>query len=287
MCLAAEARASYHRHHASQGGELRPNEAEMTQEFPETSRTRPLADLKLCLAVLTRLPVRLDEATAARPLAAAAWAFPVVGLGVGIVGGAFYWLAHRLGLSPWLAAVVALAATVLATGALHEDGLADVADGFGGGRDREAKLAVMRDSRIGTYGVIALVLSFALRLGALAAIGRPSAVVATLLVAGAMSRAAIVLVMSLGAPARSDGLGFAAGRADAMTAFVAAAIAVVAGVVLTGFSAALIAAVAAAAGALIVLWLALRQIGGTTGDVLGAAQQAAEVAVLLVASVLL
>ena len=256
----------------------------MTQEDGEATRARPLADLKLCVAALTRLPLRLDEAAAARPLAAAAWAFPVVGLGIGLVGAVLYGIAQWCGLAPWLAAGIALAAMVLATGALHEDGLADTADGFGGGRDRESKLAIMRDSRIGTYGVIALVLSFALRLGALDAIGRPSAVAASLLLAGAMSRAAIVLVLWLGAPARADGLGAAAGQADAPTVFVAAAIAVAAGVVLIGFGATLVAAVAASVAALIVLWISQRQIGGTTGDVLGATQQLAEIAVLLVAS---
>jgi adenosylcobinamide-GDP ribazoletransferase len=102
-----------------------------------------------------------------------------------------------------------------------------------------------------------------------------------------MSRAAIVLVMSLGAPARSDGLAAAAGRADAPTVFVAAAIAAAVGLVLIGFGATLLAIVAAAAAALAVLWISERQIGGTTGDVLGATQQAAEIAVLLVASVML
>ena len=259
----------------------------MAEEFQAARRGRPLTDLKRGLAALTRLPVRLDEAAGARPLAEAAWAFPVVGLGVGLVGGIAYWLAQQLGLVPWLAAVIAVAATVLATGALHEDGLADMADGCGGGRDSAAKLAIMRDSRIGAYGVIALVLAFALRLGALDAIARPSAVAAALLTAGAMSRAGIVLVMRFGAPARSDGLAVAAGRPDPAVACVAAAIALAAGLLLVGFGPALLAAAAAALAALIVLGLALRQIGGTTGDVLGAAQQAAEMAVLLVASVLL
>jgi adenosylcobinamide-GDP ribazoletransferase len=259
----------------------------MAEEFQAARRGGPLADLKLCLAALTRLPVRLDEAAGARPLAEAAWAFPVVGLGVGLLGGIGFGLARQADLAPGLAAAVALAATVLATGALHEDGLADMADGCGGGRDAAAKLAIMRDSRIGTYGVIALVLAFALRLGALDTIAQAAPVAAALLAAGAMSRAGIVLVMRLGAPARSDGLAAAAGRADVVTLFVAAAIALAAGVVLIGFWPALLAAAAAMLAALGVLGLALRQIGGTTGDVLGAAQQAAEVAVLLVASALL
>jgi adenosylcobinamide-GDP ribazoletransferase len=256
----------------------------MTEEFDGTSQARLLADLKRCIVALTRLSVREVDGAVERPLAEAAWAFPVVGLGVGLLAGAVYAIAQVLGLAPWLGAVLAVGAMALATGALHEDGLADTADGFGGGRDRDAKLAIMRDSRIGTYGVVALVLAFALRFGAIAEIARAPAVVTALLAAAAMSRAAIVLVMALGQPARSDGLGAAAGRADTATAFVALAIAAGVALVLGGPVFALVATAAAAVAALLVLWIAGRQIGGTTGDVLGASQQAAEVAVLLVAS---
>jgi adenosylcobinamide-GDP ribazoletransferase len=258
----------------------------MTEEFYGTSRARLLADLKRSIVALTRLPVREVDGADERPLAEAAWAFPVVGLGIGLLAGAVYAIAQGVGLAPWPSAVLAVGSMVLATGALHEDGLADMADGFGGGRDRDAKLAIMRDSRIGTYGVVALILVFALRLGAIAEIAHAPAVVTALLAAAAMSRAAIVLVMALGQAARADGLGAAAGRADTATAFVALAIAAGVAFVLAGPVFAVVGTAAAAAAALLVLWIADRQIGGTTGDVLGASQQAAEVAALLVASVL-
>lgn len=117
--------------------------------------------------LLTRLPagksVSLDNSTVAR----AAWIFPVVGLLVGATGGGVFMLASHLGLGIASAALLAMGTQVLLTGALHEDGLADTADGFGGGRGRERKLEIMRDSRIGTYGVVALVLVLSLRFTAL------------------------------------------------------------------------------------------------------------------------
>ena len=90
---------------------------------------------------------------------ASSWTFPVVGAGVGALGALVYWLADRLGLDPILSAILAVAATLLLTGCLHEDGLADTADGFGASVSRERKLDIMRDSEIGTYGASALILS--------------------------------------------------------------------------------------------------------------------------------
>ena len=117
-----------------------------------------ITELGTGLAFLTRLPVRCalgGEGSLAR----AAWAFPIVGALVGAFGALAFWGAALVGLHPFVAGVLAVAATLLVTGALHEDGLADTADGFGAGGSRERKLEIMRDSRIGTYGVVALVLS--------------------------------------------------------------------------------------------------------------------------------
>ena len=115
-------------------------------------------------------------------------------------------------LPPLPAAALAVAATVAVTGALHEDGLADVADGFGGGATRERKLEIMRDSRIGTYGVCALILSFILRISALTNLGDPALVTAVLVAAHAAARAPIPAFMRLVPAARTDGLSADAGR---------------------------------------------------------------------------
>src|SRR5208282_3251017 len=133
-----------------------------------------------------------------------AWAAPVAGAVVGFAGVLALAAAEALGLPPLVGA-----ALVAATGALHEDGLADVADGFGGGATRERKLAIMRDSRIGAYGAVALVLALIVRVGALSAAlahGFSSAAGA-LVIAAAVSRAGALAPLALLDPARTDGAG--------------------------------------------------------------------------------
>src|SRR5579872_1158341 len=134
----------------------------------------------LATAVLTRLPVAPRDANMLEGAAAgegavamASWAFPAVGAGIGMIAALVMFVAASFGLGEAPAALLALVAAGLVTGALHEDGLADTADGFGGGRTRDEKLAIMRDSRQGTYGIIALILSIGLRAVALASIPGP------------------------------------------------------------------------------------------------------------------
>ncbi|MEL6316326.1 MAG: adenosylcobinamide-GDP ribazoletransferase, partial [Pseudomonadota bacterium] len=131
---------------------------------------RAAADLAAAAALLTRAPVPVDHAHAGRRGARAAWAWPVVGAALGGAAAAALAGGLALGLPPGPAAAAALAALVLATGALHEDGLADLADGLGGGRDRARALEIMRDSRIGAFGAAALLLAFLARWSALAAL---------------------------------------------------------------------------------------------------------------------
>src|SRR5579864_5025125 len=119
-------------------------------------------DLLIAAAFLTRMPIPTPAVLPGR-LAQASWAFPLVGVGVGLLGGLAYAFAAWLGLPTLAAALIAVAGTAALTGALHEDGLADTADGFGGGATPEAKLTIMRDSRNGAYGVLALIFSVALR----------------------------------------------------------------------------------------------------------------------------
>src|SRR5690606_40192087 len=111
-----------------------------------------------------------------------------------------------LGLPSGPAAALALAAAMLMTGCLHEDGLSDVADGIGGGSTRERKLEIMRDSRIGSYGTAALVISLLLRWSALAALAGPAQVFAAFIAAHCASRALPGALMHVLPPARADGL---------------------------------------------------------------------------------
>src|SRR5271157_4942953 len=128
-----------------------------------------LEELKASIAFCTRLPLLGATAVGSGAIAKAAWAFPVAGLLVGLIAAAVYGIAHRAGIPAWPAAVLSVAATLMITGCLHEDGLADTADGFGGGATREQKLEIMRDSRIGAFGAVALALSILIRAAALAA----------------------------------------------------------------------------------------------------------------------
>ena len=244
-------------------------------------------DLKAGFAMLTRLPVRRGTSAEPADLARAGRIMPVVGVAVGLAGAAAYGLAHGVGLPPWLAALLAVAATILVTGALHEDGLADVADGFGGAFARERKLAIMRDSRIGSYGVIALILSIGLRTAALAALASPEAMAAVLVAAHGLSRGLLAPTMLLLTPARDEGLAAAAGRPGHADALTALALGLVVAVLATGVVFGLGLGLAALAGGALVALIALRQIGGYSGDVLGAVQQLAEIAVLLAAAAVL
>jgi adenosylcobinamide-GDP ribazoletransferase len=237
-----------------------------------------LDDLLAAAAFLTRVPVPHG---ASPPNPARAYrAFPLLGAAIGAAVGAVYLLLLWIGLPTIAAAALGLGAGALLTGALHEDGLADLADGFGGGRDKAAKLDVMRDSRLGTYGSLALMTSFVAKIGALSTLPRSEVLVA-MIATHALARAPLAVLAAAMPFARADGLAASAGRPDSLIALtacvVAAIIALVALPAATAMTAAFVTAVAAA----ILAALAQQQIGGQTGDVLGAVEQVCEVAVLL------
>jgi adenosylcobinamide-GDP ribazoletransferase len=240
-------------------------------------------ELKAGIVFCTRLPLLPATPLARNSLSRAAWAFPVAGILVGLSGAIVYGIVHRLGLPPWPAAALSVAATMLATGCLHEDGLADTADGFGGGHTREQKLDIMRDSRIGTYGVCALAMSLLLRVGALASLPSAHAVVWALIASHAAARATMPVLMLLLPPARSDGLSFDAGKPAGEAVAAAAVIGFLILAICLHLGHGLLALIVLAAIVALVAWLATRQIGGQTGDVMGALEQVSEIAVLLVA----
>lgn len=242
-------------------------------------------DVAACLMFFTRLPVPSQE-LGERPLAASIWAAPFAGVVVALCAALAYALASALGLAAGPAAALALGAGILASGALHEDGLADTADGFGGGRSKERVLEIMRDSRIGSYGALALGLSLLLRWTALAGLSGTWTVLAALVAAHAASRALLPAFMALLPPARADGLGAGAGTVRQEAALLAVALGAIP-LLLLGFGGFVAAILLLAALFFAFRALCLRKIGGQTGDTLGALQQAAEILVLLVASVAL
>lgn len=241
------------------------------------------SDILTAATLLTRVPLPVDHVRAAERVGRAAWAYPLIGGLVGVIGGGVYWIGASLGAPLLAAAGVAIAAQLMATGAIHEDGLADCADGLGGGATREKALEIMRDSRIGAFGAAALTLSLLVRAATVAAMA-PGAALTALVVAGAFSRGAMTLGMGLIQPARRDGLGHDAGRPGGGEMAVAAALSLGAAALLgwSGLIAIGVGAVAAAAW----LWRCRARLGGQTGDVLGAAQQIAELGALLTFSIL-
>lgn len=226
---------------------------------------------------LTRLPLPEGPWEADR-LARASRYFPAAGALVGLAGGVVWWLAG-LALPPALAAGLALAAMLALTGALHEDGLADCADGLGGGRGRDEALAIMRDSRTGSYGVLALVLSVGLRWAALAALA-PAAGVLALVLAGGIGRAMMVPATALARYARAEGTGAlvarGAGPVEVLVALGSALLLALIG----GWAGLLALMLTALVTAAFLGWM-VRRVGGYTGDGLGAIAQLGEITVML------
>jgi adenosylcobinamide-GDP ribazoletransferase len=211
-------------------------------------------------------------------------AFPVAGLLIVLPPAAVFATLLAGHADPLLSALLALALQALLTGALHEDGLSDMADGIGGGRDRESALRIMKDSRIGSYGAVSLVLSFALRGAAMAAFApvvTPTAAGLAMLGVAALSRAAMVWHWSLLPPARTDGIAASAGQPEAAATAVALATGGGLALVLMLPAMSFVAAIAALALSAGVAWAFTRyisaRIGGHTGDTIGATQQLTEI----------
>jgi adenosylcobinamide-GDP ribazoletransferase len=251
-----------------------------------------LDEIRAASIFLTRVPARFIGLDTRRvpDFRHGARVFPVVGALVGLAGGVVLIVAMALGIPALVSAGLAVATTVLVTGGLHEDGLADTADSFGGATT-ERKLAIMDDSRVGAYGALALVFSVLLRvaaLGAIAATGSFRAAFA-LIAAEAVSRAALVRLWHDLPAARTGGLSNDTGAPDQnamlVALAVAAVVAVVIGVPSIGLWATILAGAFAALATYAVIRLMARTLGGRTGDSLGACQQVAVVAFLVGASI--
>ncbi len=233
-------------------------------------------DFWIAVGFFTRLPTPTLHGAIA--MSRALGFAPIVGAGIGWFAGNVVTGAQSLGLPVAAGALIAVALAILLTGALHEDGLADCADGFGGGRTIAAKLEIMKDSRIGSYGTLALIVAVGLRVAAIAAL--PEATSA-LIAAHAGARGGFAAALRYLPSARAGGLADLVGQPGATTTAISL---IASGGLVVWFGGA--AALAAAIGAgMTLLWLARRQIGGVTGDVLGALAVLVEIAVLLTLSV--
>ena len=243
---------------------------------------RRLKEFGLAVGLLTRFPLPAFKATGTVTIASALWAYPLAGALVGAASGAVFGLATWAGFGVIASVLMAMGAALLAAGGFHEDGLADFWDGLGGGTSREAKLIIMRDSRIGTYGVLALMLTLGLQATFLVSLQHyagTGTVIAALIAAESAARGAIALPLFFLLPARRDGLG---ATMIGMTAGDLGIAALLAGVIagaclgLNGFAIVL----GAVSGAGFVTLLAGRFLGGFTGDVLGAAAATGRMAAL-------
>jgi adenosylcobinamide-GDP ribazoletransferase len=242
---------------------------------------RQLALFLIALQFLTRLPTPRLKSFQPNWVTRSARYFPLVGQLVGAICAGAYWLADQVW-TGWLPALIALGVGVLVTGALHEDGLADTADGLGGGQDRARRLAIMKDSAIGTYGVLALGLTLAVKAAALSTLA-PGLAIAGLIGAHGLARAAAVATMRLTPYAGDAQAAKWAPAAMGVTTRELAVALVIAAWPLVLLSPAAVGA-ALAFGALPALALGLiarRLLGGHTGDVLGAIEQVFEMGFLL------
>lgn len=241
-----------------------------------------ISALESAAAFYTRLPIRVRRHW---PQSAILPAIPVIGAAIGLALGLVFMLAQSLGASPLLAAFLTLAASTLLTGALHEDALADTADGFGpSGLDADRRLEIMHDSRIGAYGACALLLSFGIRAAALAEFAGGTGLV-VLVAANALSRSALAWPLLQLPSARSEGVAAAQGRPGEADAWLALALGGAIGFLfLLGRSlwGAILAPVAAFAMTVLCTRTMRSAIGGHSGDALGATQQIVEITVLVV-----
>ncbi len=241
-----------------------------------------IADIRAAFGLLTRLPVAVDYDSARERAAVATWAYPLVGAALGALAAFNGALAAFFGAPDGIVAALSLATLVVLSGAMHEDGLSDCADGLGGGSDKERRLEIMKDSRIGAFGATALGIALIARWSGIEGLAGAERLFWPLLAVGAASRLPMVFVMFFLPPARSDGMAAGVGLPPPASLAGATAIALILGLIAFGWG-----------GFLLLFWvlvaplplvfLAKSLIDGQTGDILGGCQQLAEIAALAVA----
>lgn len=257
----------------------------MTGSGNRALRQSPLGDCAAAFLLLSRIPVTWYRFPEDRPpdFISSLWAFPVVGLVIGAVAGACLMLAEILLLPPIVSAAIGLLVLAFLSGAMHEDGLADMADGFGGGRDVESKIRIMHDSRIGSYGVMALILASAARIGLLiACLDRFDGLQLVMFISfiQAASRFQPVAQLSAFSISPHASLAHLTGQPGPVRLVVATLIWLLPLIWLVGVATALLMAVPVIAMTLWIGSLAMRQVGGLTGDVMGATTIIGEIALL-------
>lgn len=242
-------------------------------------------DIFAAFSLLTRLPVPVNHARAGTRAGAAVWAYPLVGAVIGLISAACGYLALWIGVPAPMAAILTLAVSALVTGALHEDGIADCADGLAGGYTRARRLEIMKDSRVGAFGATALFLVLGARWSGIETL-LPHATLPVFAAIGAVSRLPMVLAMVALPLANNSGMAASVGKPPLIAVSIAVFLTLVICLLSAGPSGAALLLLGVLAP--LPLWYAAqRTIGGYTGDILGGSQQIAEIAALASATVLM
>jgi adenosylcobinamide-GDP ribazoletransferase len=282
-------------------GSVPGGQASTSEQASPTNQASPcgpmsgsfVGDIARCVRFYSRLPVPQlpgEHDPHARPdFTRIPRALPVAAIIVAAPGALVLWLALLIGLSPMVAACLSVTTATIASGAFHEDGLADMADGFWGGSTPERRLEIMKDSRVGAFGAAALGLSLILRviaLGDLIPLMTKGESIAAVLAAGCISRTTGLIPLTFLPPARPDGFSASVGRpsrqifmfAVLLTFGLVLAIGIIGKLPLLGLLAGGGLAVGIGMG---LSKLSFNLIEGQTGDVAGATQQLGEIAVLM------
>ena len=245
-------------------------------------------DMQDAARILTRLPITSsDDADNDAPLNASCyWAFPLIGIAVAGLAALPMLILYFTDLPPLVLSAILLAGAALITGGLHEDGLADIADSLGGQNPKQRR-EIMRDSRIGSFGVIALVLVLGIQLGCLAGLATAglTTLIGAWLSAASLGRAMMGVQAWRHATPDDIGLAHSLGRPSQNTMLAGVGIGVAAAVLLSGTLVVLIAAVVALALTWGLGMFLKAHIGGVNGDALGATQMLSQTAILMVMAV--
>lgn len=238
-------------------------------------------DIMAASMILTRIPVTYEFETEP-DTKRSYWAFPIIGVGVAAIPGAIGALLVTAGIPPLASAMLALGGIMILTGGLHQDGLADVADGLGG-RDPSHRLRIMRDSATGSFGTLALLIFTMTAAVYLADLGSnsPWGMLHALVASAALSRAMMALQRVMRSPPDETGLAHLTGQPDMIVAATSLLLGLLLAIVFTGISAAIAGFLAGVAVTLALGWFLERWIGGVNGDGLGATQQISETAILM------
>lgn len=238
-----------------------------------------LSDFLLALSLLTRIPINIDHDNVDERARKASWAYPLVGALVGSIAAMIAYILNFFGLPITICTIMALLTMIALTGGIHEDGLSDCADGLGGGTDKDSILKIMKDSRIGSFGTIALVLVILGRYGSMSELLKIDQLFWPLVAAGAISRVPMVGAMVYIKPARNDGLSVSVGSPPKFSFVIALIIGILSCVLVVGILSVLV-LLGVGFITMIIFYIANEKISGQTGDVLGASQQFAELVAL-------